>query len=523
MTKISKNISIALLSTMALTITACAESTPTPTNTETGAVIAPKYKADVPSGILTPDKVDTKLLGELTFTDGMPSDETVKKAYDFLDTSRASEAFLNTMPAVSVYAMLEGLKEAGAEAGDLVLFDNLLDARSLLLTGQTTTPYGFAEINVKDEPMVVEMPPLILGAIDDAAFLHVTDIGITGPDKGKGGKYLIVGPDYKGEIPEGYIVAHTKTYRQWIFMRAFVKDGDIENSTKGLKTIFNVYPLSQAANPPKSKVINASGKKFNTIHNNDITFYTELDAIVQYEPENIFNPETVGLLNAIGIKKGQAFKPDARMQEILKDGVAIANATARAITFRPRNTNAFYYPGERQWYTPFSGGSSEFRNKSRNELVLEDRTMFHYYATAITPAMAMPLVGKGSAYAIGAHDKDGSYLDGSKTYMVTLPKDVPAKDFWSFMVYDNHTRSILETDQKKGGLDSNSKELVENADGSVTVYFAPTAPKGHEGNWVQTRAGKGYNVLLRIYGPLETWFDKTWMPGDFELVKGTSK
>ena len=506
----TRNITISLSTLAILTLSAYAGTTPQATV---------KYKADVPQGILTPDVVETKLLGTLNFKDGMPSETTVKKAYDFLDTSRASEAFLNTMPAVSLYAMLEGLKGAGAEAGDLVLFDNLLDARSLLLTGQTTTPYGFVEVNVKKEPMVVIIPPLVLGAVDDAAFLHVTDIGITGPDKGKGGKYLIVGPDYKGEIPEGYIVAHTKTYRQWIFMRAFVKDGDIENSTKGLKNIFNVYPLSQASNPPKGKVINASGKKFNTIHNNDISYYTELDAIVQYEPENIFNAETVGLLASLGIKKGQKFAPDTRMQGILKDGVAIANATARAITFRPRNEAAYYYPGKRQWYTPFSGGSSEFRNKSRNELVLDDRVMFHYYATAITPAMAKPIVGKGSAYAIGAHDKNGAYLDGGKTYTVTLPKNVPAKDFWSFMVYDNHTRSILETDQKKGGVDSASKDLVLNKDGSATVYFSPTAPKGHEGNWVQTTKGKGYNVLLRIYGPLDAWFDKSWMPGDFEEVK----
>ena len=479
----------------------------------------PKYNADVPSGILTPDKVETKLLGELNFNDGMPSEVTVKKAYDFLDTSRASEAFLNTMPAVSLYAMLEGLKQGGAQAGDLILFDNLLDAKSLLLTGQSVTPYGFAEINVKDEPMVVEMPPLILGAVDSAAFLHVTDIGITGPDKGKGGKYLLVGPDYKGEIPEGYIVAKTPTYRNWIFMRTFVKDGDIKNSTKGLKNIFNIYPLSKAKNPPKQVVINASGKKFNTIHNNDESYYDELNAVVQYEPENIFPAETVGLISALGIKKGQKFAPDARMKAILKDGVAIGNATARAITFRPRNKAAFYFPGKRQWYTPFSGGSSEFKNKSGNELVLDDRTMFHYYATAITPAMANPIVGKGSAYAIGAHDKDGKYLDGSKTYSVTLPAPVPAKDFWSFMVYDNHTRSILETDQKNGGVDSNSPDLKLNKDGSTTVYFGPKAPEGQEGNWVQTMPGKGYNVLLRLYGPLQPWFDKTWMPGDFELVK----
>jgi hypothetical protein len=151
--------------------------------------------------------------------------------------------------------------------------------------------------------------------------------------------------------------------------------------------------------------------------------------------------------------------------------------------------------------------------------VLDDRIMFHYYATAITPAMAKPKIGTGSAYEIGAHDSKGRYLDGGKTYKCTLPGPVPAKDFWSFMVYDNQTRSVLETDQKTGGLDSNNPSVKANADGSYTMWFSPTPPAGHEGNWIQTMPGKGWNVLLRLYGPLQPWFDKTWMPGDLELVE----
>ena len=133
--------------------------------------------------------------------------------------------------------------------------------------------------------------------------------------------------------------------------------------------------------------------------------------------------------------------------------------------------------------------------------------------------MAKPKVGTGSAYEMGAHDSEGRYLDGGKTYKVTLPSPIPAKDFWSFMVYDGQTRSVLETDQKTGGLDSNNPSVKANSDGSYTMWFGPAAPKGHEGNWIQTMPGKSFNVLLRLYGPLEAWFDKTWMPGDLELVK----
>ena len=485
--------------------------------TDSSAASAPKYKAVVPDGLLTPDKVKTEFLGELEFFDGMPSETTVKKTYDFLDLSRAVDAFLNGMPAASIYAMLEGLKQAGATPGDLVLWENLYDARSLLLTPQTTTPYAFAEINLKNGPVVVDIPPMVLGAVDDAFFRHVGDVGVTGADKGKGGKYLFVGPGYKGNIPKGYHVYNSPNYRNWLFMRAFVKDGNVEASTAGLRTKFHVYPLAKAKNPPEQKVHLVSGKQFNTIHANDITYYDELNAVIQYEPADAFNPELVGLFASIGIKKGKKFAPDARMKKILADGAAIANATSRSILFRPRSESVYFYPGKRQWYSPFAGGSHEFMNEG--EMMLDDRIMFHYYATGITPAMAKPKVGKGSAYELTAHDSKGRYLDGSKTYKITMPSPIPAKDFWSFMVYDGQTRSVLETNQKTGGLDSNNPSIKANADGSYTIWFAPKAPKGHEGNWIQTMPGKSVNVLLRLYGPLQAWFDKTWMPGDFELVK----
>jgi hypothetical protein len=301
-----------------------------------------------------------------------------------------------------------------------------------------------------------------------------------------------------------------------MFLRALVTDGDLEAATLGLRTEFRIYPLSKLGNPPKGRVVNASGAKINTIHANDYGYWAELNAVVQYEPADAFNPEIVGQFAAIEIKKGKPFAPDARMQKILTEGVAIGNATARSITFRPRYESAYFYPGKRQWYSCFTGGSHEFMNAG--ERVLDDRIMFHYYATAITPAMARPAIGTGSVYAIGAHDSEGRYLDGGKTYKCTLPGPVPAKDFWSFMVYDNQTRSVLETDQKSGGLDSNNPSVQPNADGSYTMWFGPKAPAGCAGNWIQTMPGKGYNILLRLYGPLEAWFDQSWMPGDLELV-----
>ena len=476
---------------------------------------SPTFKADVPPSILTPDKVDTKLLGRLEFFDGMPSKATVQKSYDFLDVSRGVEAFLSGMPGASVYAALEGMKSAGMKPGDLGIMEELLDARSLFLTPNTTTVYNMMEIDVKAGPMVMILPPGVLGPVDDIFFRYVADLGLVGPDQGKGGKYLFVHNSYKGELPEGYFVVRTPSYRNVAFFRAFVKDGDMAGAVRGVKAVFRLYRLAQAGNPPPQKFVNVSGVKFNTIYANDFSFYEEINSLIQYEPGDILDPQLAGIFASIGIKKGQPFAPDARMKKLLTEAAAIGNATARAICFDSRDKDVYYYP-DRQWYSSFAG-SSDFMDNG--EMVLDNRVLWHFIATGVTPAMATPAVGTGSVYPTAAKDSAGNYLDGGKNYTVTLPGPVPAKAFWAFTAYDGQTRGLLETDQKTAGLDSNDKQVKANADGSYTVYFGPKAPNGHEGNWVQTMPGKSYFVFLRLYGPLQPWFDKTWKPGDFELVK----
>lgn len=477
---------------------------------------AQKYKADVPKSITTPDSVETRI-GTLKFFDGLPDKETAQKVYDHLDFSRGVEAFMAGMPAASAYAMGEGFKQAGIMPNkDIGITEDLMDARSLFLTPNSTTVYVFSSVDLKDGPVVMEVPPGVLGPVNDAYFRYVADVGMVGADKGKGGKYLFVPPGYSGVLPKkGYFITKSPTYKNIVFYRAFVKDGNIAAAVKGVKAAARIYPLSAAANPPTPKFINSSGKKFNTVHANDFHFYEEINAVVQHEPADAFNPETAGLFAAIGIKKGKPFAPDARMKAILTETVAVGNAATRAILFDSRDARAKFYP-DRQWFTAFIAGSSEFAD--RGERILDARTMFHYYATGITPAMSYSKPGTGSAYAVAARDSQGRYFDGGKTYKITLPAPIPAAQFWSFTIYDNQTRSMLETDQKLAGLDSNQPNIKKNADGSVTVYFAPQAPAGQEGNWVQTVPGKGWNTILRLYAPLEPWFDKSWKPGDFELV-----
>ena len=476
----------------------------------------PKYSAKVPSSITTPDTVDTRI-GTLKFFDGLPDTETVRKVYDNLDFARGVEAFLSGIPAASVYGVCEGLEQVGVKRnGGIGITEDLTDARGLFLTANSTNIYVWQCLDLKDGPMVAEVPPGVLGPVDDAYFRFVGDIGLTGPDKGKDGKYLFVPPGYTGKLPSaGYHVVKAPTYSNLISYRAFVQGGNVTASVNGLKAKARIYPLSAAGRPPQQTFVNLSGKQFNTIHANDFHFYDEINSVIQNEPSNAFDPEIVGLFAAIGIKKGQPFAPDARMKGILTDAVAVANATARAIVFAPRDSRVKFYP-DRQWGTPFIGGSSEFLNNG--ERMLDVRSLFHYYATGITPAMAYSKPGTGSAYAYATRDSMGRYLDGGKTYKITLPAPIPAGQFWSFMVYDGQTRSMLETDQKLAGLDSNQSGIKKNPDGSVTVWFAPKALAGQEANWVQTMPGKGWNSLLRLYAPLQPWFDKTWKPGDFELV-----
>ena len=479
---------------------------------------APKMRmtTDIPEAITTPDRVETRL-GTLKFFDGFPDDATTSKVYDNLDFMNGVKAFLDAVPGASAEALRTGWGSQGADNNQTVLImENLMDSKSLYLTPNTESIYSMMWLDTSNGPLVIETAPNVLGIIDDHWFKYVADFGNAGPDKGKGGKYLLLPPGYSGEVPEGYIVLRSATYGNLSFWRGFLDNGSTKTAVENTKKFHKVYLLSEARNPPPMKFINVSGKAFNTIHANDFHFYEEVNAIVQYEPNEALNPETLGLLAAIGIEKGKKFAPDARMKKILTEAVAVANATARALTFRPRLEGVYYFP-DRQWFTNFPGGSYEFLTQPgvRN---LDGRVLFHYYATGITPAMAMKMVGIGSQYAAATTDSAGRPLDGSKTYKIHLPPGIPARNFWSFVAYDNQTRSMLQTDQQFPSISSLKEGVVINADNSVDVRFGPTAPKGHESNWVQTVPGKGWNALLRLYGPEQAWFDKTWKPGDFERV-----
>jgi hypothetical protein len=459
-----------------------------------------------PEQITTPATVDTRI-GRLEYFDGVPTTQTADKAYDNLVFIRGVETFLNGIPGASMVAIRQGLRDVGATGSTIGVFESLMDSKSLFLTPNSESIYFWNWMDLKNGPVVVETPPNILGVVDDFWFRYVTDMGNAGPDKGHGGKYLFVPPGYTGPLPSsGYIVVKSPTFGNLLFGRGFMKNGDPKPGVASLKAGLRVYPLSEAANPPATQFIDLSGKTMNTVHANNIMFYDEIDQIVQEEPAGAYGPDMTGLFASIGMVKGKPFAPDTRTKAILNDAVAVGNATARSIDFANRNPAALIYP-DGHWTTPFIGGSYEWLNEGARNF--DARTMFFYAATIDTPAMAVAMPGIGSQYAAANTDAGGRSFDGAKRYVLHVPPDVPVKDFWSVVVYDTQTRSMLQTDQQFPSL-SSEKNLQKNPDGSVDVYFAPSAPTGHESNWVQTIPGKSWFTIFRLYGPLQAWFDRSW-------------
>ncbi|MCA9117758.1 MAG: DUF1254 domain-containing protein, partial [Planctomycetaceae bacterium] len=307
-------------------------------------------------------------------------------------------------------------------------------------------------------------------------------------------------------------------YVNWVILRGFLVDGKPDAAAKMFREGLKAYPLAKKDAPPAMEFISGSRKSWNTIHANNFEFYEELHRVIEREPIGLLDPELRGLFAAVGIEKGKLFKPDARQKKILTDAVAIGNATARAIVFRARLEGFHYYP-ESAWGTGFIGGDYRWlKDGGRGGRNLDARTLFFYQATVNTPAMVLKMIGRGSQYAAAMVDKNGDYFDGSKSYRLKIPANVPVRDFWSVVLYDPQTRSELQTSQPFPSKNNKRDQLAVNDDGSIDLYFGPTAPAGRESNWIQTVPGKGWYTLLRLYGPLEPWFDKTWRPGDFEPI-----
>ena len=491
---------------LACVLAACAAPAPIP----------PKMKmtTDIPAGVAIPDTVETRL-GTLRFSDGFPDDATVERLYDNLDFQRAVQAYLLGLAPVSQLANRKGIAELGPINSTVPIFEDRMDSKSLFLTPNNNTPYTWFWLDLRGGPLVLEVPPNVLGLIDDMWYSFVTDVGLVGPDKGKGGKYLILPPGYTGEVPPDYHVVRPATFSVWVPWRSFLVDGDPKPGVELVEKHTKIYLLKDAPNQPPIKFVHVSGKAFSTLAPADYSFWEYLNQVVQEEPTASVDPVTLGLYASIGIQKGRPFAPDMRMRKILTEAAVVGDATARAMNTRLRIKESYYYPNS-AWRSGFYGG---YKFEQDGVRILDAYSAFFFYATGVTPAMDSKTVGEGSQYMAAFVDAEGRPLDGGKNYRLHLPPNIPVKQFWSVILYDNQTRSMLQTDQRWPAVTSQTKAVLINPDGSVDVYFGPKAPVGRENNWVQTIPGKGWNTLLRLYGPLQPWFDKTWRPSEIELIE----
>ena len=463
-------------------------------------------------------------IGTLEYVGGYPTEDTVKKAYDQLDRQRATQAYLEFMPMASVNAIFEShIRDYNWKTPSDIQVYTLPGAGkvgAIGLTYNTESVYASAHTDLKkDGPTVIETPPNVLGIVDDGWQRWLTDIGNAGPDKGKGkgGKYLLLPPDYKGDIPKtGYFIVHCPTYRNWVMVRGFIKDtGTGQKALDYYKKHFKIYPY--ATGPRKdAKYSTMSFKRGDTTHPRDITYFDLLNKIVQYEPSSAFTKYELGLLKSLGIEKGKKFAPDARMKKLLSEGLVIGEAIAKANAYANRLDGVRLYD-DRQYEFLFVGGRHDFM--SGDALWLDARTLFHYEAIVITPAMTAKVIGLGSRYLLCYRDSNENFLSGDSVYKLTLPKNIPAKDFWSVTAYHPDTRSLLQNGEKKPSISTYDNPEV-NADGSITLWFSSTMPKGVKANnWVKTIPGTGWEIMMRLYGPLEPFFDKTWKPGRIIKVK----
>lgn len=482
------------------------------------------YTTEIPSELLTPDSVPTSV-GTFKFFDGMPDPATVKASFENLKFIRAYETFLTLMPAASIEMLRHGHEQIGVDDHTKVNLMSPLNSNPLFLTGNTDTVYGSAFFNLQQTgPLVIEVPAgLGPGTINDAYFRFVADTGGPGPDKGRGGKYLILGPnDKQPSNTDDYFVFRSPTYSNWLILRAFLDDeGKPDQAVANYENGLRMYSYSQRNNPPRMTFIQGGDKVFNTVHANNFEFFNELNRVIQREPIEFLDPEIRGLASAIGMEKGKPFNPSPADQKLLEEAVQVGVAYVRSDMATPRAEDAYLYEDSKQWFLAFAGGSYEWlKDGGKGGRYLDARNNFFWAYTVNTPAMVLEMVGAGSQYAIAGTDSKGSYLDGGKTYKLTIDKNPPAKDFWSIVVYDPQTRSQLQTSQPFPAKNNKrNKDMVANADGSVDVYFGPKAPKGKEANWIQTLPNKGWFMAFRLYGPLQPWFDQTWKLNNIEQIR----
>lgn len=429
---------------------------------------------------------------------------------------RAIDAAVWAMPLMNYKFYRDALIDAGVKANDVGYFSKVQDWRFQTATPNNTTPYIMTWWTVKDGPIVVEIPPAtkdvgIFGTIMDAWQRPLDDVGAAGRDKGRGAKYVLVPEGYDGPLMPNALVYQQRTHNGFAVLRPIIADVSPANLKKAAEYVrkMKVYPLGQK---PKTKYVDLYGKLLEMTPVLDKNIYREIHEMIDEEPVEEQNLAMMGLLARIGIKKGEPFKPSAELQGIYAK--AAPEALEYMIEQYHRDLNPWMWKGKR-WSMLVPSGAIE------TDWSYEFPSYFDYHARgALYYAIITSVKNYGSAtfYLDCAETADGEWLDGGKNYKLTMPPNVPVRDFWAITTYDLQTASYLR-DIEPSSIDSNMKSIQKNADGSVDIYFGPKAPKGKERNWLPTDPKRRFFLLARFYGPEPALFDGGFELNDIELVK----
>jgi hypothetical protein len=452
------------------------------------------------------------------FSGGFPTPETIERAYDDADLTRAIEAYKFFFPTVSIAATWDGNARSGLIPNKVAMI--LLGSPvQTVMTPNSDTPYAGVNLDLTEGPMVVELPPgALMCVVNDLNQRYVMDMGLPGPDAGKGGKHLVLPPNYQGALPEGYFAGRSTTNRALLMLRAIPPEGDAQAAIAKLKTV-KFYPLNRPANWPEPTWI-AIGDRPEQFTpgpwENNLGYWTRLHEIIDSEPPFEAYRMNYGELASLGIEKGKAFAPSVRTTHILERAAQIANAQMRVQSFADRRPDRIAWPDRKWEWATLRPENGTFDLPTCKDL--DAREKWFYQAQIESPAMFRRTAAAGSLYWLGVRDATGAFLDGSRSYRLTVPLPVPAKLFWSITIYDPETRSEIVTQQGKAAL----RSLIElkhlsNAK-SVDLYIGPRAPAGQERQWIQTLPAKGWFTYFRIYGPEQPAFDGSWKPGDFERM-----
>ncbi|MDO6581067.1 DUF1254 domain-containing protein [Photobacterium sp. 2_MG-2023] len=452
--------------------------------------------------------------GKIEMNSDLPSKSSINQLFEELDYQQATQTYLWALPLVS-YAQWknEFQQNLGAKNGDLMLLDSYEDKLGVL-TANATTPYllSFVDLN-KTGPVIVDMPKgPTAGGIGDFWQRAVVDMGQTGPDKGNGGKYLLLPPGYEfTDDGSDYYVVQSETMNNLIGFR--VLDPDPEQGKK-LISSFNIYPYSKKSNPSEIKLLTPKGKAWSGTQPKGMHYWERLHQIIQEEPVNERDRFYMAMLASLGIEKNKPFNPTESQLKALKSGAEIGELIAKANTFAKRFPKARYW-SDRQWDKVLQIDDPSQRVENYDQLW--ERSAWFYEAVTNTKGMMSSTPGLGQTYLGAYTDDKGQWLDGGKNYKLTVPANPPAKQFWSMTLYDIDTRTLIDNKQKKSDVSSRN-ELKENQDGSIDLYFGPAAPAGFESNWIQTIKGRHWFSYFRLYAPTEAYFDKSWKLNDIEVV-----